>query len=213
MIKNICTMCGKEYESEEYGTYTCAECEEKINLIKKMEMVDKARKLLEKKIGKSRILKQKIDVSKFSELVKDRAIKGIDKFSSIPEAAVAIQMEKIGLEYETQKEVAGKRVDFYIPELKIILEIDGELYHTDGNKSFLRDREIMREVGEEWEIVHIEASKVPKYTWDLKEALMYVVSERNDKWRFRDSLFDTDLLIEFHNLELYMKKGGSYGFK
>lgn len=163
--------------------------------------------MLEKRIGKNRALKPKIDVSKFSEIVKDRVIKGIDKFSSIPEAAVAIQMEKIGLKYEAQKEVAGKRVDFYIPEIKIILEIDGELYHTDENKTFLRDREIMREVGDEWEIVHIEASKVPKYTWNIKEALMHVVSERNDKWRFRDSLFDTELLIEFHNLELYMKKG------
>ena len=115
-------------------------------------------------------------------------------------------MQKIGLEYETQKEIAGKRVDFYIPEIKIVLEIDGEIYHTDDGKSFLRDRKIMRKIGESWEIVHIEAKDVPKYTWNLRESLKYIVFERNDRLRFRDSQFDSDLLREFKNLELYMKR-------
>ena len=88
-------------------------------------------------------------------------------------------MQRIELEYETQKEIAGKKVDFYLPEIKIALEIDGELYHTDDNTAFLRDRAIMRELGESWEIVHIDAKMVPKYTWNLRDALPYIVSESN----------------------------------
>lgn len=207
MKKIVCVMCGKEYEiSNSKDSYLCLECTEKINLIKKLEMVDKAKIMLEKKRGKCRSLKPKIDVSNFADKVKKRVSDGTDAFSSVPETAVAIQMQKIGLEYETQKEIAGKRVDFYIPEIKVILEIDGEIYHTDDGKTFLRDRKIMSEIGESWEIVHIDAKDVPKYTWNLRESLRYIGFERNDRWRFRDSLLDSDLLKESVNLNRYLKR-------
>lgn len=206
MGDNICTMCGKKYTINKHNAYLCEECQDKIRLIKKFEMVDKAKSLLERRTGKCKGLKHKIDMSGFSDIVKDRVSKGIDCFSSIPEVEVAIQMQRNGLEYETQKDIGGCIVDFFIPEIKIILEIDGELYHTDSNRAFIRDRKIMRELGEDWEIVHIEAKDVPKYTWNLREALKYIVFERNDRLRFRDSQFDSDLLREFKNLELYMKR-------
>ena len=108
---------------------------------------------------------------------------------------------------KTQKEIAGKKVDFYLPEIKIALEIDGELYHTDDNTAFLRDRAIMIELGESWEIVHIDAKMVPKYTWNLRDALPYIVSERNERGCFRDSKLDSDLLQEFKLFESSLKRG------
>ena len=143
-------------------------------------MVDKAQRELEKRTGKMKSFKPKRDMSKYVKPVKERVMNGIDNFSSMPEVVVAIQMERIGLKYETQKDIAGKKADFVIPEIKIILEIDGELYHTDEDKSFLRDRQIMAVVGEEWEIVHIHTEEVPMYTWNLREALPFVVTQRND---------------------------------
>lgn len=208
MNKNICIMCGTEFESDKADIYACEDCQKKMKLIKKMEMIDKARKEMEKRKGRNRSLKPKLDMSKYSDLVKDRVIKEIDNFSSMPEAIVAIQMEHIGLKYEAQKEIAGKKVDFYIPEIKIILEIDGEIYHTDEDKAFLRDRQIMREVGEKWEIVHIKTDEIPKYTWNLREALPFVATQRNENWRFRDSRMDSEFLHDFKDLEFYMKRSG-----
>ena len=191
MGKHICLICGEEFESGKANAYSCDKCESKIRLIKKMEMVDKAQRELEKRTGK--------------KPVKERVMNGIDNFSSMTEAVVAIQMERIGLKYETQKDIAGKKADFVIPEIKIILEIDGELYHTDEDKSFLRDRQIMAVVGEGWEIVHIHTEEVPMYTWNLRDALPFAATQRNDRFSFRNSMYDSQFLEQFRDLELHLK--------
>lgn len=209
---HICVMCGKDYESNARGSYKCPKCESKLALVKKLEIVDKAEYKLTRTSGRQR-MKNGIDLSKEICTVKKRVANGIDRFSSLQEAMVAIQLEKQNVKYESQKEINGKKVDFFLPELKIILEIDGELYHTDEDKEFLRDRQIMRGIGEEYEIVHIEADSVPRYTWNLKEALVYIVQERNEQWRFRDSLFDTYFLVEFRNMELYLRRRSEYDNK
>lgn len=206
MGKHICLICGEEFESGKTNAYSCDIGESKIRLIKKMEMVDKAQRELEKRTGRMKSFKPKRDMSRYAKPVKERVMNGIDNFSSMPEAVAAIQMERIGLKYETQKDIAGKKADFVMPEIKIILEIDGELYHTDEDKSFLRDRQIMAAVGEEWEIVHINAESVPRYTWNLKEALPYIVEERKEQKVFRDSRCDEYFLEQFRNMELYLKK-------
>ena len=208
MKKHKCIICEKEFESGKTNVYACDECKRKIKLIKKLEMVDKSQKELEKRRGKIKSYKPKIDMSEYAKRVKDRVIDGVDSFSSVPEVVVAVQMQRIGLKYQTQKDIAGKKVDFVIPEIKIILEIDGELYHTDENKSFLRDRQIMACVGEDWEIVHINVEKIPLYTWNLRESLPFVVSERNDKFFFKNSAHDSDYLELFRDLELNAKTGG-----
>lgn len=209
MEKYTCLICGEKFESGKSNVYICDKCESKIRLTKKIAMVDKAQKELEKRKGKTKSFKPKLDMSEYAKVVKQRVIDGIDNFSSIPEAIIGIQMQRIGLKYKTQKEIAGKIVDFIIPEIKIILEIDGELYHTDENKSFLRDRQIMGAVGEKWEIVHIKAQEIPKYTWNLREALPHVVIQRNYKVGFRNSICDSYLLEEFKDLELYLKRSGN----
>ena len=48
-----------------------------------------------------------------------RILEKTDSFSSLQEVMVAIQLEKQGIEYETQKEINGKKVDFFLPDLKI----------------------------------------------------------------------------------------------
>lgn len=206
MSKHTCLICGEEFENGKTNVYRCDKCESKIRMAKKIEMVDKAQNLLEKRTGKMRSYKPKLDMSKYAKIVKKRVADGIDNFGSIPETAAGIQMERIGLKYETQKEIAGRKVDFVIPEIKIILEIDGELYHADENKTFLRDRQIMSAVGEKWEIVHIQAQQIPKYTWNLREALPHVVMQRNYKFGFRITTGDWYLLEEFRDLEFYLKR-------
>lgn len=205
MGKHTCLICGAEFESGKTNAYSCDKCESKIRLIKKIEMIDKAQKELEKRTGKFKSFKPKRNMSRYVKPVKERVMNGTDNFSSMPEAVVAIQMERIGLKYETQKDIAGKKADFIIPEIKIILEIDGELYHTDEDKSFLRDRKIMAVVGEEWEIVHIHTNKIPMYTWNLREALPFVVAQRNERFSFRNSIYDSEFLEQFRDLELHLK--------
>lgn len=199
-----CVLCGNEFEIKE-NKYYCAECGEKLKIIKRLEMVDKAEKTIEKKKTLSRISKTE-ELKKHVDTIRERVSSGENKFSSVPEVIVAVQMERIGLKYETQKNIGGATVDFYIPEIKIVLEIDGDIYHTDENKKFIRDRKIMSSLGEKWEIIHIESSRVPKYTWNLREALPFVVIQRNDDSMFRDSRMDSYYLEDFMKLENYLKR-------
>lgn len=201
---NKCVMCGADID-EKGGKYYCEICEEKMRYVRKLTMVDKAEKLISKKPRDKKEIPDE-EVLKCSKIVRERISSEIDKFSSVPEVVAAIQMQRINLEYETQKIISGTKVDFYIPEIKIIFEVDGSIYHSDKDKTFLRDRQIMRSVGEKWEIVHINSDMIPKYTWDLRNALPFVVLQRNDKWRFRDSEFDSDFLMDFDNLEKYLRR-------
>ena len=206
---HICVMCGEDFENNIQASYKCPKCEEKLMLIKKLEMIDKAERKLTMISGRNRMRKN-IDLSLEIKTVRNKVISGKNKFSSLPEAIVAIQLEHQKINYETQKEIGGKRVDFYLPDLKIILEIDGELYHKDEDELFLRDRKIMRIIGEKWEIIHINSDYVPRYTWNLKEALPFIISERNEQQIFRDSRLDDYFLEKFRNMELYLKSGGTH---
>lgn len=203
---HICVMCGKDYENNVRKSYKCPQCDQKLMIVKKLEMIDKAENKLTRVSGRHR-MKKNIDLSEEVQKIRNRIINKIDRFSSSQEVMVAIQLEHQNIKYESQKEINGKKVDFYLPELKIILEIDGELYHTDTDKEFLRDRTIMYGVGEDYEIVHIETESVPRYTRNLKEALPYIVDQRKEQGVFRDSRCDTYLLEQFRNMELYLKRG------
>lgn len=209
---HICVMCGQNYENNTRGSYKCPKCEQKLALVKKLEMIDKAEYKLTRISGNKR-MKRNIDLSSEIQNIRNRIIDGTDNFLSLQEVMVAIQLEHQNIKYESQKVINCKKVDFFLTELKIILEIDGELYHTDENKEFLRDRQIMRGIGEEYEIVHIEADSVPRYTWNLKESLPYIVEQRKERDVFRDSRLDTYFLENFRTMELYLKRRNKYDNK
>lgn len=202
---HICVLCGKDYENNTRTSYKCPKCEQNLLFIKKLEMIDKAESKLTMVSGRSK-RKRNIDLSNEVKKIREKIAWKKVKFSSLQEAMVAIQLEYQKVEYESQKEIGGKYVDFYLPELKILLEIDGELYHKDADKEFLRDRQIMHEVGEEYEIVHINAESVPRYTWNLKEALPYIVDQRKEQKIFRDSRCDEYFLEQFRDMELYLRR-------
>lgn len=204
IMMSKCVMCGNEFDDKN-NKYYCNGCLEKMRFVKQSSMVDKAEKLLMKKMGHFERISED-NILECSKIVRKNIENGIDKFSSIPEVAAAIQMQRIRLNYESQKKIGDAKVDFYIPEIKIILEVDGSIYHSDSNKNFLRDRRIMSVVGEKWEIVHIDANKIPKYSWNLRDGLPYVVSQRNEQWRFRDSEFDSYYLMDFYDFEKYLRR-------
>lgn len=198
-----CVLCNSELD-EKNNQYYCEKCISKMKYVKKMNMIDKAEKEICKKLYGRKVSKE--DICKTVNVIRERVANNIDNFSSVPEVITAIQMSMIGLKYETQKNIGGIKVDFFIPEIKIILEIDGLIYHANNDEKFLRDRRIMHYVGEKWEIVHIDTDKIPKYTWNLRDALPFIITQRNEQWRFRDTELDSDFLMDFEKLERYLDR-------
>ena len=72
-------MCGKDYEDNTRGSYKCPECEKKLALVKKLEMLNKAENKLTRISGKHR-MKNCIDISKEICLVRKRVMNGMKTF-------------------------------------------------------------------------------------------------------------------------------------
>ena len=58
--------------------------------------------------------------------------------------------------------------------------------------------------------MHIEAESVPRYTWNLKEALEFIIDQRKEYRAFRDYGYDEYLLELFRNMELFIRWRGKY---
>lgn len=89
----------------------------------------------------------------------------VHKYGSTPEAIAAIMLISCGVQIIPQAKIfANKRsaVDFVLPDHKTVIEIDGELYHSDEMKQYLRDVSIRHRLGDEWKVLHIPAEALAK---------------------------------------------------
>ena len=210
-----CMMCGTMHvepvESKRF--YMCEECKTKMRKIKQLQMLDNAMSLLKK--GGSSPYWSKIKNGYYSEqyMILFNNILDNTYFDSKFEVIMAIIFEKNNIPYELHKHIGKRIVDFALPDLKIIVEVDGVLYHQNESEEFLREREIMRDCGEDWEIIRIPESDIPMFVVDdIENALLYVLSQREEQKRFRDTRSDSKFLREFARMQRYLK-GGNDGQK
>lgn len=202
-----CLLCGIELKEEELKKYCCCECEKKIQLITKLKQVDNAAEKMQKSCH--RYSHKIINYQKEKNTVVDKIKNNGFVFNSIPEICVALQLEKENIKYIPNFKIDRHKVDFFLPDLKRIIEVDGELYHTDESKEFLRERMIMRIIGEQYEIVRIPSKYVPNYIIrNLKESIEFVIDKRNFDRRFRDTRWDGQYWCQYYDLNRYVRTGG-----
>ena len=204
-MTNTCFMCGATIEINKKQKYVCEECDRKIKLLKQLTNVDKAKEKIEKKAKRKRI--KDLDYEQEACEVARKIMSEGYVFNSVNEICFAIQLEKENIKYYPNYKIGECRVDFFIPDLKKIVEVDGEIYHTDENKDFLRERKIMSCIDNGYEIVRIPASFVPDYILlGLKEGLDFIVDKRKFDNRFRDTRFDKIYWEEFINYKYAMRR-------
>lgn len=204
MIKiRECIFCGTILEEDRNKEYTCNDCERKVDILKQLKRVDSAKEKVEKEAKKKS--KTNFSYQEERDLIIDKILKNEFSFNSTTEMCFAMQLERQKIKYYPNYKVGNHKVDFFLPDIRKIIEIDGELYHTDENKDFLREREIMSCVGETYEIVRIPASFVPKYTMeDIKDIVRFVVLRRNEERNFRDTRYDKYYIDEYISLNFYL---------
>lgn len=120
----------------------------------KMEvMYDRALRIME--------YSQKVNMSKYfdsAEIVHDMAIENPNKFGSSYEMIAAIILAGNGIRCQMQKRVGKRRVDILLPDLKVALEIDGQMHEFKVKKDSAREVEILNTLNENdrgWEMVRI----------------------------------------------------------
>lgn len=167
-----CDNCGRIHNRKTYtgnSTYWCDICK---NLSQRSKKIKKEMETFEDKYDKrfseaiKRLPKNKSYTEAISICEKCRT-----KFSSIPEAMLAIALIEDGYRIIPQQKILKYRVDFAIPDERIIIEVDGSIYHTDKKKELEREAAINYAIGLDWKIIHIPADYITK---NINKVLKYI---------------------------------------
>ena len=114
------------------------------------------------------------DIKDIHEKLKTKQIKVL----SSDEIIAAIILSNYRFEYEINYKILNYEVDFYIPELKVCLEIDGDRHKHRVTVDSKRDVNIRTYLGLDWEIVRIPTIFLEQNPEKLVEAIEQVVKDR-----------------------------------
>lgn len=182
-----CKICGKEVKSLSYRReleYICRECREKKKEEDRLSKIEENKEGKEKKLGNAikRIYAVTEDIALY-----DKAIARVKKhlynphyFDSTEEIMVALELLKNKISFIHQQPIGQYRVDFYLPDKKVVLEIDGGIFHDGARKKYdaVRDEFIVNKLGDEWEVVRIDTKYVNQNITKLAEAIDSVCERR-----------------------------------
>lgn len=118
--------------------------------LKTKVMFENAIRIMEK--SKKVYLHECLDASKE---IYEMALEDTERFMSAYEMVVAIALEEYGYEFQANMPLLTYKVDFYIPELRVCLEVDGAHHEYKIEYDSKRDIEIRKALGAEWEVVRI----------------------------------------------------------
>ena len=148
--------------------------------LKKQQMFRRACKRLENQDTNMYEYKEAIDV------VEAFMLENPDKFDSSYEVLTAIILVHNRIHSIMQHKVGKYQVDFYLPEMLVVLEIDGERHKHRKEYDSNRDRRIKKELGPHWEIIRLKTEYLDKNAKKIPEALYEVLKYRETNhinWR------------------------------
>jgi very-short-patch-repair endonuclease/DNA-directed RNA polymerase subunit RPC12/RpoP len=184
----ICIKCKNEFEMLSYireKEYTCKKCKYKSMVENRLknnpDILQKAYTKLNSSI--ERIIKQKQSIVEYQS-----AIEKMNKYVNIngwrgstEEMITALVLFKDNIELKHQYKIGKKKVDFLLPDYKIVLEIDGELYHGVENKKRdeERDKYIINILGNDWDVLRIKTNDINKKAFKVTDAVIRFKKLRN----------------------------------
>lgn len=181
-----CCKCGGDvftWKVQEHLNYKCNACkviekQAKKEKRKNLRELEQERKLdiaieLFEKLGMSKDYTGSIEILR-KHLYKD------GYFQSSLEVITALELLRRGYKFKHQVKIGKWKVDFVIPILKTVLEVDGDLYHSKDNKEKeqYRDSVIVASLGPEWEVIRIKESTIKKNPQKLVQAIKMVITRR-----------------------------------
>jgi very-short-patch-repair endonuclease len=161
----------------------CAECEqlvkkEKEDLmaeylrLKTIVMVERAITIMDRQAVDMYEYKEAIDV------VRNHAIEHPEKYMSSHEVIAAIVLIYNEIETKVQYKIKNHTVDFCLPTLKVVLEVDGFMHDHAQARDGKRDIDIRATLGPEWEVVRIPTQYIEQNASLLVEAIKTIKQEK-----------------------------------
>lgn len=182
-----CRICGKEFQTLNYRSdlnYTCKECKTDIYLSDKEKSTTEDNEAKDKKFinAINRIKQHVSNINKYDEaikIVKDNLYKK-NWFDSTEEIMVAIELLHRKVKLRHQVKMGRYRVDFMLPDYRIVLEVDGVMFHNENTrkKEQIRDNLIILNLGAEWEVIRITDKHINENITRLLPAILKIKEKR-----------------------------------
>ena len=184
-----CDVCGKPVKTVMYSTTRSCRCRECKS--KDVSTGNKIKKMAKEYHGRIAAQEFGIDYEHYKRFEDgaeifgqeysddiERAKRLILKFDSVPEVIACIELLHIGANFVFHQKVERLVVDFFFQDEKIVLEIDGSLYHSDPNKVFKRDLILKNTLGDGWKIKHIPSDTLKKNHKLFGKSMSKLIDER-----------------------------------
>lgn len=163
----ICVSCGSIFVSDGFhSSRTCKRCL-KERKERKKALNPKTKYEIRFENAVNEIYSQVTNKEAYQKAV-NGASRAMYSYGSVPEAMVAIELVKNGYKIIPQQRILRYHADFVIPEKKLVIEVDGGIYHT---KQTGRDAEIQMALGFDWKIIHIPAELIRKDIQKLQKCI------------------------------------------
>lgn len=198
MQSKKCWVCGKKatvfpslyrldkyhFDREEYHQRGyCKECAAKVDAQNRRDKAEyiRLRKSLMYERAVRMLERQNIDIYDYEEAlkaVKDFSETNLERFDSAEEMVAAAILINSEIEITVGKQIGQYTVDFYIPKMFVILEIDGQMH---GNRVYYdneRDKELRTILGAKWEVVRIKTDYIAENAKMLVDAIESVYNEK-----------------------------------
>lgn len=180
-----CRICESPVPSWSYlrgASYICSEC--KKSLLEHHWQGQNEDKKLKKYRNAVKRISKVAPIEKYEKAMKivEKNLYKAGWFQSTEEIMVAIELIQKGYKINHQVQIFEIRVDFVVPELKVVLEVDGRLFHSGKrNEEIFRDELIERKMGEGWYVIRIDTENINKNITKLISAIKAVIKYRKSK--------------------------------
>ncbi|MCW6662755.1 DUF559 domain-containing protein [Aerococcaceae bacterium NML190073] len=178
-----CHVCGSAVPSWNYMRgvkYTCPDCKKFLAEIAVQQKGEnqKDRKYREaiKRIGKV----ARLEPYEFAMKQVSSQLNKPGWYQSTEEIMVALELIRRNVTAYHQVKVLGCCVDFMLPQFKVVLEIDGTIFHSKEKKpsEALRDELICQALGDGWQVIRIRTENINTNVTKLIPAIKKVLKHR-----------------------------------
>lgn len=192
---NKCWKCGKPvtgdyswYDSEEpkpritTRSY-CENCYSKVREAeaKELDKYVKLKKQMMLKMALNRLERQDANMYELKPAIKvvsDKVKADPDKFDSSYEIQAAIILVHNHIYAKMQYKIDKYQVDFLLPEMGVVLEIDGDRHKYKKEYDSIRDYKIKQMLGPGWDIIRIKTEFLDVKAAKLPEAIQAIIDKR-----------------------------------
>lgn len=182
-----CKSCGVSIRNRSYSrlkNYICKDCKAIEQGMKDLNKAANKEKKFENAVSRIESMVGNIKPYEKAIEIVHNSLHHIGWYNSTEEIMVAIELLKNGVKAIHQQSVGKYKVDFALPDYKVLLEVDGKPFHNDLKKEGLRDGEILLKIGLEWQMIRIGTDKINKDIRKLLPSINAILEYRKNQKNF-----------------------------